>query len=522
MKHNLHLFLCIILSLPLCGQTKYLPLRPYEPLKFTNIQPVWYHTIIDTTENSEEGNGYNLLNFTLRCKPEIKDNYLYTSYQTSYKGDVSGTYLEKRDISTGNVAWKYSYGHKEVDRPEVARSIIFEKDSVRLLSWKSKDTLGIWPPFSIAGIDVTMTERSFSDMSGRLGTYLTTMPGDTTARKFTANPIFVNKVEYILKDSNTDGYRCIYHEVFTNPQYILSVPLDRYGRQIGQTDTVICDRLKTFFVNTIGGGKVLLNKRDGEKMFMVIYSDASLNHQEDFWELESFDVEGPTLLLAIDGDNTIWSHSPNSDNEVISVYHRDKLVSKVAMPVEYHYNSFTFVNGKPIGILGYDKVSNKQDIVIIEDNQYELVKSLISEDSLRYMLIWDITEYDNILLIHSEEGSWALNQVGKRILDYPSKANSIMAFSFESLGLSSVTLDQSLKVINIQPNPVQSEAIIYHPDVILSKVELLDISGRAVFTQHGGIDHTTIDVSHIPSGLYFVTATDISGRKQTEKLVVHH
>ncbi len=109
------------------------------------------------------------------------------------------------------------------------------------------------------------------------------------------------------------------------------------------------------------------------------------------------------------------------------------------MPVEYHYNSFTFVNGKPIGILGYDKVSNKQDIVIIEDNQFELVKSLISVDSLRYMLIWDITEYDNILLIHSEEGSWALNQVGKRILDYPSKANSIMAFSFESLGLSSVT-----------------------------------------------------------------------------------
>jgi hypothetical protein len=325
MKQHIFTLLLILISTFIFCQEKYLPVRPYEPIKFTYIQPVWYDTIIDTTENNEEGNGYNLLNFTLRCKPEIKDNYLYTSYQTSYKGDVSGTYLEKRDIST-----------------EVARSIIFEQDSVRLLSWRSKDTLGIWPPFSIAGIGVTMTERSFSDASGQLGTYLTTMPGDTTAKKFTANPIFVNKVEYILKDPNNDGYRCIYHEVFTNPQYILSVPLDRYGRQNDQTDTIICDRLKTFFVNAINGGKVLLNKRDGEKMFMVIYSDASLNHKEDFWELESFDVEGPTLLLAIDGDNTIWSHSPNSDNEVISVYHRDKLVSKVAMSVEYHYNSQQF------------------------------------------------------------------------------------------------------------------------------------------------------------------------------------
>lgn len=249
MKQHIFTLLLILISTFIFCQEKYLPVRPYEPIKFTNIQPVWYDTIIDTTENNEEGNGYNLLNFTLRCKPEIKDNYLYTSYQTSYKGDVSGTYLEKRDISTGNVEWKYIYGHKEVDRPEVARSIIFEQDSVRLLSWRSKDTLGIWPPFSIAGIGVTMTERSFSDASGQLGTYLTTMPGDTTAKKFTANPIFVNKVEYILKDPRTDGYRCIYHEVFTNPQYILSVPLDRYGRQNDQTDTIICDRLKTFFVN---------------------------------------------------------------------------------------------------------------------------------------------------------------------------------------------------------------------------------------------------------------------------------
>jgi hypothetical protein len=367
-----------------------------------------------------------------------------------------------------------------------------------------------------------MTERSFSDASGQLGTYLTTMPGDTTAKKFTANPIFVNKVEYILKDPNTDGYRCIYHEVFTNPQYILSVPLDRYGRQIGQTDTVICDRLKTFFVNTVNDKKILLNKREEEKMFMVMYEDASLTNEEDTWQLELFDVVEPSILLSIDGENTIWSHNPNTDNEVISVYHRDKLVSKMTMPEEYHYNTFTFVNDRVIGIATFDDIFNKFEVLEIKNNQLEVIKEIKTEDSLRYMVVLDLTFKDNLLIHHVEEGSVFINQNGSILQDYPSKANSIIAFSLESLGLSSVTQDQSLNVINIQPNPVQSEAIIYHPDVILSKVELLDISGRAVFTQHGGIDHTTIDVSHIPSGLYFVTATDISGRKQTEKLVVHH
>ena len=522
MKHNLHLFLCIILSLPLCGQTKYLPLRPYEPLKFTNIAPVWYDTMIDTTGNSEEGNGYNLLNFTLRCKPEIKDNYLYTSYQTSYKGDVSGTYLEKRDISTGNVAWKYSYGHKEVDRPEVARSIIFEKDSVRLLSWKSKDTLGIWPPFSIAGIDVTMTERSFSDMSGRLGTYLTTMPGDTTARKFTANPIFVNKVEYIMKDLQTGGYRCIYHEPFTTPKYILSVPLDRFGRQQGNTDSIITDLLQSFFVYELDNNEILLNHKHDGAMYISIYQDVALQNEKDTWILEDFNTIDFAMLLSIDGEYTIWSHNPNTDNEVISVYHRDKLVSKVTMPEEYHYNTFTFVNDRVIGIASFDNIFNKYDLIEIKNNGLKILKTILTEDDLRFMLPLDLTFHDNLLVYHVEEGSVFINQNGLILQDYPSKANSIIAFSLESLGLSSVTQDQSLNVINIQPNPVQSEAIIYHPDVILSKVELLDISGRIVSIQYGGIGHTTIDVSHIPSGLYFVTATDISGRKQTEKLVVHH
>ncbi len=494
-------------------QEKYLPVRPYEPIKFTNIQPVWYDTIIDTTENNEEGNGYNLLNFTLRCKPEIKDNYLYTSYQTSYKGDVSGTYLEKRDISTGNVEWKYIYGHKEVDRPEVARSIIFEQDSVRLLSWRSKDTLGIWPPFSIAGIGVTMTERSFSDASGQLGTYLTTMPGDTTAKKFTANPIFVNKVEYILKDPYTDGYRCIYHEVFTNPQYILSVPLDRYGRQNGLIDTFTTERLKSFFVQSLKGNNILLNHKKNERMFFTIFEDATLNNILESWVLEDFNTVDFAMLLNVDGENTIWSHNPNSDNEVISVYHRDKLVSKVAMPVEYHYNSFTFVNGKPIGIIGYDKVSNKQDIVIIEDNQFEFVKSLISEDSLRYMLIWDITKYDNLLLIHTEEGSWALNQVGKRILDYPSKANSIMAFSLESLGLVSGTSDahQIKGNMDVYPNPSENVIHITVHSSNTKHLEIRNLLGTVMenISTHNTDKHT-IDVSAWPSGMYIISGDHIN------------
>lgn len=57
MKQYIFTLLLILISTFIFCQEKYLPIRPYEPIKFTNIQPVWYHTIIDTTENNEEGNG---------------------------------------------------------------------------------------------------------------------------------------------------------------------------------------------------------------------------------------------------------------------------------------------------------------------------------------------------------------------------------------------------------------------------------------------------------------------------------
>lgn len=489
-------------------QIRYLPLRPYEQLRFTELKPLWYSSIIDTSAISTECNGYNRLNFSLRCKTEVKDGYIYSPYQTIIPGETAGTYLEKRNIQDGKMEWNFMYGFKDVVRPEVARSIIFEQDSVKLLSWRSKDSFYVGPTFALAGIGVTMTERSFSDASGQLGTYLTTIPGDTTAKKFTANPIFVNKVEYILKDPHTDGYRCIYHEVFTNPRYILSVPLDRYGRQNGQTDTIISDRLKTFFVNTVNDKKILLNKRDGEMMFMVMFEDASLTNEEDTWQLESFDVVAPSMLLSIDGENTIWSHNPNSDNEVISVYHRDKLVSKVAMPVEYHYNTFTFVNDRVIGIVGYDFIANKQDIIEIVGNQFKVVKTLLSEDPLRYFLAWDLTFEENILLLHAEEGSFFINQQGNREQDYPSKANSIIAFSLESLGLVSSTVESNYPKgkIDVYPNPSDNVLHLTVHSSNTKQLEIRNLLGNVMeYIEILDTNIHTIDVSAWPSGMYIIT-----------------
>ncbi|MBL0096160.1 MAG: T9SS type A sorting domain-containing protein [Bacteroidetes bacterium] len=72
----------------------------------------------------------------------------------------------------------------------------------------------------------------------------------------------------------------------------------------------------------------------------------------------------------------------------------------------------------------------------------------------------------------------------------------------------------------IYPNPVQSTLTIHLPagqDVAV--VELFDVSGKLINTQRGGRSQT-IDVSGIHSGLYFIKATDSSGRNYFARCVV--
>ncbi|MEZ4910905.1 MAG: T9SS type A sorting domain-containing protein [Saprospiraceae bacterium] len=510
MKLIIFTFVLFLFSSVVCAQTEYLPVRPYEPIQFTGIQPVWYHTIKDTTPNKGDGNGYNFLNFSMRCRPEVKDNYLYTSYQTSSRGDVAGSYLEKRDILSGEVTWQYLYGLNDVKYPEVARSIIFVEDSVRLLSWKAKDTLGTWPPFVLAGIDVTLTERSFSNENGALGAYFSTTKGDSTVHKFTANPLFRNKVEYILKDPDTDGYRCIYHEHLTNPKYVLSVPIDRYGRENGTTDTISTELLTSFYALSQEGGKVLINRLVNGQMHLTLYADARLSTAVDDWVLEDFNTKDFSYIMDIDGENTIWTHNPNTNDEVISVYHRGVLISRVSVPPYYHYNSFAFVDGQPIGVSGYDFISNRQDVVCIQDNQFKVKQSLVSEDTLRYLLVFNVTPVNGLLIIHSQEGSWALDEDGERVFDYPSKANSIMAFSLESLGIISHTDDRvATDLVSIYPNPAQENVTITFDSPSDGVIEVINLRGDLMQKIHDkGRQSQTIDISDWPSGMYIISIND--------------
>ena len=73
----------------------------------------------------------------------------------------------------------------------------------------------------------------------------------------------------------------------------------------------------------------------------------------------------------------------------------------------------------------------------------------------------------------------------------------------EETGISEIAVEK----ISVYPNPTSSELIIKSGDLRVEKVGIFDVTGKTILTS----DETAINISHLPSGLYFVKITTATG-----------
>ncbi|MCJ8289878.1 MAG: T9SS type A sorting domain-containing protein [Crocinitomicaceae bacterium] len=94
-------------------------------------------------------------------------------------------------------------------------------------------------------------------------------------------------------------------------------------------------------------------------------------------------------------------------------------------------------------------------------------------------------------------------QVDDIVLYNTNFLSSIDPIAYFSLNCAIVSLnEQSTDQLNIYPNPVQNILYIDYADILLQGVEIIDFSGATVLKMPESV--TSIDVSQLPQGLYFI------------------
>ena len=169
------------------------------------------------------------------------------------------------------------------------------------------------------------------------------------------------------------------------------------------------------------------------------------------------------------------------------------------------YPGQSYICRRPI--CGYDPIHSQELWTEIDEHHFFVFKKE-SEDGTRYGWIE--------LSFYSPEGpgSWGdviIHQwVYCTIPDYPLR-----------LGQTSIDwdlCDEKAMHFAICPNPGKGSVTVSGAQI--AEVRLHNVAGQLVATQAGNsTESLTMDISSLPSGLYFVTVTGQDGRKSVQKVV---
>ncbi|MBK8111293.1 MAG: hypothetical protein IPK46_13625 [Saprospiraceae bacterium] len=144
-------FALLIITFKLHAQkTEWLPTRPYEPMNYDSLSPIWYHTFYDRKGiGSDTCDGYNFIEFIYHIEPIIEDNYIYVAVGTRNTKDLNtGALIEKRRLSDGELVWQSSLTYPEVGRQEVPRFMnIVNKEYLEVYYLKRNKPFDVSDPY---------------------------------------------------------------------------------------------------------------------------------------------------------------------------------------------------------------------------------------------------------------------------------------------------------------------------------------------------------------------------------------
>ena len=145
------------------------------------------------------------------------------------------------------------------------------------------------------------------------------------------------------------------------------------------------------------------------------------------------------------------------------------------------------------------------DFDTISTMRYNVSKD-IEDAAYSYVQSIEVTETDDLLMTFM-----SLNSDGTR------HWNTVAKFPAESFENIKEAHTNNLKVDATYPNPAKGQVTVTGEN--LKSAEVTNALGQRVATAKGEGNRMTIDIAHLPTGLYFVSITDEQGRKCVRKVV---
>lgn len=527
MEKYFYVIIFAFLSQSLFGQ--YTPHKPYEKIKFENVNAVYHTAFQDPSFNELGSDGYNCIAELNTAEPLVFGNLLFTiNFNTLVTNSTFGNYyITCLNLDNGIIKWRSKVFLEDTPNMEIPRILKINKNNELEIIGQKK--VG---QFTLANQhhDLVFFKRTYSVEDGALlsfyhqplenPAYLMTywlFNGELFFESDDKNFQVIEKFEL----NNRVGYRSMTidesGELMKGPDTIMYKYFDGYVNSyniqpIGQDSLLMVDigfdsggdafiglRYLTFDLKPINEIKfkspVVENlpyislagiSSDKEKVWLSIFQIADSTHLNDHTLSVIIDKSGNILnMFRIElkhGTTYEWS-----DNEIQKY-------------------------GRKIGIV--DRVNPSKNLINFSshtgDFESRILKEYVITDSTRLGTVVRLFRYKDLEIAFVYETAFLLGNFGFT-QDYPAGAYSIIAFKkgdFIPDGLLSFVLEENnskdLTTIKSYPNPSSGPLTLDIKGITgQAEIRVFDMLGRNVYVQDGISEgETTIDLSGLTIGTY--------------------
>ena len=558
------LFFLLFFVVPLSGYNQfeviYTPPCDYIPLEFQeDIDYVWTHLVIDSSfiEYRDTNARYQpyykdgMEQFGFDGGSFINGGFLYSITSVEYDLDLSGYYIEKIDVQTGEKKWTIRTDKRFTEYREKALSFEIVDDEFIIYGIRCALPDSILSPssFALGGrIDSYFFQRNYNVESGELLSYNSVQESDENA--FNIHYRMSNNYLAIMGEGQFDYLTFVASEEggFTEREKITE-----YGLMQNQKDTIA----QSFY-----NGIDLSNARfTFSRKFLQLNSNNILHIDQIFFGEDYDDAPPQTRVMIFDKDYNIIKQvdlrdldinnygriillGESNDGKILLrgcidqnlnlpcryfylVFDKDLNHLNTLKPyIENHYFSFSF---------NTELVQSDNSIIAI-DRRTELNGN---SKFIIYRLKFE-SQFDTINTLTIKEpnwGAWVSNAFqlddGDMIIkfnygclnensQFASWNPTWMRLKAEDLQLITSTEDivQKQNSIHAYPNPVSDVLNLKSDGIISGSINIVNGLGKVVYNQN--INTTSefkINVAHLEPGMYNIAVFGVDGSSQTIQFV---
>jgi hypothetical protein len=523
------------------GQYNIMPKRPYEPIVFENLEPVWYETLFDTTFiGGDTCDGYNLFERSYFADVVFEDTYLYKINHKFGTTQYNGTYIEKRNFVTGQIIWRNYYG-LPVDKYQEFGRVLFinEKNQLEVLSQLKTSPYADTNDYLISFDNCLLTKRIYDKHSGALLSAELPDISDSTLLRTTFS-MWQNSDEFFIAGPDSFIYYRFHNilpKTFHFEHQLAKIGYNNKNESLKFNSIAAIDLTTQEFLIQLDSNTNLLVEADRNKGKAVLrYTDNFLNLKEEFYSdsisyhlnglsFKSYDPINESILLINSDMPTGFGQTAY---EVIILDKKGKILTRARLPNHYS-RRFEFLTGNDHSEIrlmasGFDvtergRIFTFLDILTINKNgEINMEKRFPVIDSLRFLANFQLfLQDDEHFLIHWWERSYFYNNNNLPQFDIKSSAMAWLKLRKTDLFPVNTEDFQLNLLMDVFPNPASEKLHIVFDQEIIGNISIHDIHGKYLDSKKiQNQKNIELDVSNLHSGAYvlYFEPNDIKNRQK--------